>query len=107
MRFQFVGGDGDPTFFGELPFVARRVERLWFSGVLTRGEAYLLEIEDGKFASRYVAITSRLVGSLSEQIASGKYVSVVVHLLSNTGDGFADTPDNVDPVGMAVVEVVN
>jgi hypothetical protein len=107
MRFRFVGGDGDPSFFGEMPFVAQRVDRVWFPRVLSRGEAFLLEVEDGKFASRYLAITSRLVASLSEQVASEKYVSVVAHLLSNTGEGFSDAPDNVDAVGMATIEVAN
>jgi hypothetical protein len=94
------GGDGDQTVFGER-LVARRVQEPWFGGELPRGEAYLLQVEDGRLSGTYLAFTSRQTASLSEQLERGPWVRVVVHTINKPGSDF-----EADAVGMAAVEVV-
>jgi len=102
--FVIDGGDGDQDFFGS-PMTARRVAPAWFTGILPRGEAYLLRISGGKYAGEYVAITSRLVESLSDQLRRSKWVSVVVHHVLEPGEGFRPTFESVPAIGMAAVQV--
>jgi hypothetical protein len=105
MRFLFEGGDGDQSYFGE-PFVAERVDEDWFPDTIEYGPAYLLKVTSGRHYGEYIAITSRQTASLEEQIARDIYISVIVHVIHNPGPGFVPIPENLDAIGMAVIEVV-
>jgi hypothetical protein len=104
-RFRIDRGDGDPSFFYH-PFIARRVDEDWFPGLLPRGPAYLLKIENGQRAGQYIAITSRVVASLEEQLRDSRWISVVIHLIKNPGDHFSPTLEGADAVGMAAIEAI-
>lgn len=104
-RFKIAGGDRDQTFFSHR-MIARRVDEPWFSGFLNRGPAYLLKIEDGPFKGQYLAITSRWVASLEEQISSNAWVSAVVHRILEPGSGYAETEQNTPAIGMAALKVL-
>lgn len=105
IRFGFQGGDGDQSWFGE-DFVAERVEEPWFPSVIERGPAYLLKVITGKHRGRYLAITSRFIAPLDDQVENQKFLSVVVHVLRDAGPQFEAIPENLSAIGMAVVEVV-
>ena len=103
--FKIDGGDGDPSFFDQA-FTARRVEESWFSGTLPRGEAYLLRIESGNLSGEYIAITSRIVASLKDQLENNNWISVVIHFIRDPGVGFSPTLESAEAVGMAAIEAL-
>jgi hypothetical protein len=105
MRFLFEGGDGDQSYFSK-SFIAERVFEPWFPDVIERGSAYLLKVLTGPHQDEYLAITSRVVASLEDQIAIRNYISVVVHTLRNPGPGFVASPENLFAIGMAAIEVL-
>ena len=92
-------------FFGR-SVIARRVSEPWFDGLLLREEAYLLLAMSAHEAGNYIAITSRQVASLSDQLATSAWASVVVHRLLKPGPGFKSDPEAVPAIGMAAVEVL-
>jgi hypothetical protein len=103
--FKIDKGDGDPSFFNH-PFVARRIEEDWFSGILYRGPAFLLKVESGMRTGQYIAITSRAVASLENQLEESRWISVVVHLIKRPGEEFLPTLESADAVGMAAIEAI-
>ena len=110
MIFEFNGGDGDQAYFGQ-PFTALRVERPWFLGKLPRGEAWLLQIQDGFHAGKYISITSRVLFTLDEQIQDNfskgviekNWISVVVHSIIGDVEKFIPDDDHAHAIGMAVI----
>ncbi|QNA85208.1 hypothetical protein G4G27_15280 [Sphingomonas sp. So64.6b] len=103
--FRIDGGDGDQDFFG-LSMLARRVSEPWFGGILLGEEAYLLLLISGRHAGEYIAVTSRQVASLSDQLANGPLASVVVHRLLQPGGNFAPTQESTPANGMAAIEAL-
>ncbi|HMI20791.1 MAG TPA: hypothetical protein VK533_14740 [Sphingomonas sp.] len=103
--FKIDGGDGDQDFFPS-PMIARRVSEPWFGGTLPRGQAYLLQLANGKHIGEYVAVTSRQVASLSDQLANGPWASVVVHRILQPGEGFSPTVEAAPAIGMAIIEAL-
>jgi hypothetical protein len=105
MRFVFDGGDGDQRYLGD-PFIAERVFEPWFPKQIYDGEAYLALILTGAHKDEYLALTSRMVASLEEQLRVRDYLSVVVHLVRNPGPDFTADAGNLPAIGMAAVKVV-
>ncbi|MEG3148853.1 hypothetical protein U1769_03055 [Sphingomonas sp. ZT3P38] len=103
--FKIDGGDGDQDFFGQ-PMIGLRVSEPWFTSTFPRGEAYPLRLISGRYVGEYVAITSRQVASLSDQLANSPWISVVVHRLLRPGEGFSATIETAPAIGMAAVEAL-
>lgn len=102
-RFRFDQGDGDQRFLG-VPKPLRLVDADWFPGTIPGfGEAMLFVIEDGEFAGEYVAITTRVQGSLVAQFVKSGTASAVVHRVRNPTASYEETRDEFDPSGMAPV----
>ena len=101
-RFRIDTGDGDQQFFSE-PKDLRLTDAAWFSRQLPRGEALLFIVENGPYSGKYVAVTSRVVEGLEDQIASRGVASVVVHLVSNPTSSFDGSTKDAFPIGMAAI----
>ena len=106
MRLKFSGGDGDQSYFGE-PFVTERVTEDWFPGVLEGGGAWLVRIVDGRHRGEYLALTSRVLASLEDQMKVRNFLSVVVQVIRHPGNGFRETAASAPAIGMTAVEVLN
>ncbi len=105
MQFRFDGGDGDQSYFSE-SFFAEQVTEQWFPSAIERGLAYLLKIRTGSHRGEYLAITSRVVASLEEQLEVRDYLSVVVHQVRDPGPGFVANAERLPAIGMAVIEAL-
>lgn len=105
MEFRFDGGDGDQSYFSE-PFLAERVIEPWFPSTIRRGSAYLVKVKSGVHRGEYLALTSRVVASLADQLKVGNYLSVVVHTVRDPGPGFVASAERVPAIGMAVIEAL-
>lgn len=100
---EIPGGDGEPDFF-IIPRRIRLTEADWFPGRLIRGEALLFLVEGGgKYGGKYVALTTRVLAPLRDQLVSYGNASVVVHLINNPTSSFDGSERDADPFGMAVV----
>jgi hypothetical protein len=106
IRLGFGGGDGDQAYFGE-PFVAERVEEVWFPKRLERGPAWLVRILDGRHLGEYLALTSRVQASLEEQMAIRDMLSVVVQRVKEPGLGLTETEATMPAIGMTAVDVLD
>lgn len=106
MQFKFNGGDGDQKYFSA-PFLAERVVEPWFPSIIERGPAYLLKVKTGIHCGEYLAITSRMLASLEEQMSIRNYLSVVVHAVVDPGYGFIASSERLPAVGMAIIEVLS
>lgn len=105
MEFRFDGGDGDQSYFAQ-PFIAQRVIEPWFPPSIERGPAYLLKIMTGIHRGEYLAITSRVLASLEEQLSIRSYLSVVVHQVLDPGPGFVASAERLPAIGMAAIEAL-
>jgi hypothetical protein len=105
MRFIIDGGDGDQSYFGH-SFAAERVIEPWFPRKIPRGRAYLLRIITGVHKGEYLALTSKVIASLDEQLKAQNYLSVVVHLVKSPGADFVADEANLPAIGMAIIEAV-
>jgi len=105
LKLHFDGGDGDQGYLGS-PFTAVRVYEPWFPDRVRRGPAWLVRIGSGAHEGEFLALTSRVVASLDEQLEIRDYLSVVVHVVKQPGPGFSETEENLPAIGMAAVEVV-
>ncbi len=72
-------GDGDQDFFGALKKL-KPVEESWFPNKIWKDRAYLFIVQNGSFKGRYVALTSRVLTPIPDQLAANGVASVVVHL---------------------------
>jgi hypothetical protein len=79
-RFRIHGGDGDQDLFGE-PLILRRTFAPWFGGTIGQhfGEAWLVEVVEGKKRGLMLGLTPRTLGEISDDIAEHGWKSVVVH----------------------------
>jgi hypothetical protein len=103
--FRIDGGDGDQNFFGT-PLILERTQTRWFHGKVLRGEAMLFIVVGGKFAGEYVALTSRTMDKLDDQLSRYGWASVVVHRIRNPTTTFNGSEEDADPVGMSFVEII-
>jgi hypothetical protein len=106
MRFRFNGGDGDQGYFSE-SFLAEKVFEPWFPSKIERGPAYLLKVITGSHCGEYLAITSRMVASLEDQLEVRDYLSVVVHQVRDPGPGFVASAERLPAIGMAAIEALD
>jgi hypothetical protein len=106
MQFRFDGGDGDQSYFAE-SFLAERVVEPWFPSIIERGPAYLVKIKTGAHCGEYLALTSRVVASLEEQLNARNYLSVVVHAVRDPGPDFVATAERLPAIGMAAIEALH
>lgn len=104
MRLRLNGGDGDQSYFSE-PIELDVVERDWFKAETPRGIAKLTQVLSGRHAGKYVALSSRVLASIDDQLAARSFASVVVMLVKNPGPGFEPTLDQLDAVGMSFVDL--
>jgi hypothetical protein len=105
MQFRFDGGDGDQSYFSET-FLADLVIEPWFPSTIERGPAYLVKVKTGSHRGEYLALTSRMVASLEEQLRVRDYLSVVVHQVRDPGPGFVASADRLPAIGMAAIEAL-
>ena len=105
MILKFVGGDGDQRYFAE-SFLVEKVEENWFPAKLKRGPAWLVKILDGSHRGEYLALTSRVIASLEEQLAVRNMLSVVVQTIRNPGFDLTETEISMPAIGMAAIEVI-
>jgi hypothetical protein len=105
MLFQFDGGDGDQDYFAK-SFVAERVIESWFPSKIERGHAYLVKVLSGDHLGEYLALTSRVIASLDDQLRARNYLSVVVHAVCNPGPGFIASAERLPAIGMAAIKAV-
>jgi hypothetical protein len=105
MKLRVDGGDGDQSYFSE-PIELEVVKPDWFSAKTPRGTAILTRVLSGRHAGEYIALTSRVLASLKDQLASGG-ASVVVMVVRRPGPGFEPTLAQLDAIGMSFVEVVS
>jgi hypothetical protein len=105
MRFHFDGGDGDQSYFSE-SFIAELVTEPWFPSAIERGPAYLVKIKTGSHHGEYLALTSRMVASLEEQLKVRDYLSVVVHRVRDPGPGFVASAVSLPAIGMAAIKAL-
>jgi len=101
-QFFIPSGDGDARFFSE-PLGLRLVEAEWFPGRVARGEAILFLVEGGNYSGQYLALTSKAVMGLREQIVRYGYAGVVVHRITNPTASFDGSEKDAFPIGMAFV----
>ena len=104
MRLRLNGGDGDQSYFSE-PIELEVVERDWFKPETPRGIAKLTQVLSGRHVGEYIALTSRVLASIEEQLAHRSAASVVVMVVKDPGPGFEPTLDRLDAVGMSFVDV--
>jgi hypothetical protein len=104
-HFVIPGGDGDQKFFLEPRFL-RLTEASWFPGQVRRGEALLFVIDEGDHAGQFVALTTKTMARLQDQISEYGWASVVVHLIRNPTASFDGNEKDAAPIGMAFVERV-
>ncbi len=102
LSFLIDKGDGDQTFFGTLKELVL-VEESWFPDKIWRGKAYLFIIKNGSFKGRYVALTSRVLSSIPDQIDTNGVASVIVHLLPIEIDENFDFSSYNHAIGMSVI----
>lgn len=100
-----MGGDGDQACLAGRP-VAETVEGAWFSGMTPRARALLVRLTIGPHAGAYLALTSRIVDDLSEQIDRGDYLDAVVHAVRNPGPGFDASMENLPAAGRALLNII-
>lgn len=105
MRFRFDGGDGDQNWFGE-SFLAEQVKVPWFPPTIADEPAYLLKVLTGHHRGEFIAITSRVVASLEEQLRVRDFISVVVHIVLDPGPGFRADGEHLTSIGMAAIEAI-
>jgi len=104
--YRIAMGDGDQKFFGT-PKSIRRADAEWFSNnVPGFGEAMLFVVVDGNYKDKYVALTSKTLARVEEELAAYQHASVVVHLINNPTRSFGENDSDFTPIGMAVVRVV-
>jgi hypothetical protein len=79
-RFCIDGGDGDQDLFGNR-LILRRVFAPWFDGTIGQhpGEAWLVEVVEGKKQGLMLGLTPRTLGEISDDIAKQGWKSVVIH----------------------------
>lgn len=106
MQFRIDGGDGDQNYFSE-PFIAELVVESWFPPAIERGPAYLLKVKTGNHCGEYLAVTSRMLSSLEDQLKTRDYISVVVHKVRDPGPGFIASADKLPAIGMAAIEAIS
>ena len=105
MRLRLDGGDGDQSYFSN-PLELEVVERDWFKPETPRGRAKLVKVLFGPHSGKYIALTSRVLTSIDDQLAERKNASVVVNVVRKPGPGFEPTLSHLDAVGMAFVDLV-
>jgi hypothetical protein len=105
MRLLINGGDGDQSYFGR-PMLLESANYTWFDANTPRGHALLFRIVEGKSPGTFVALTSRVMLDLKQQLENQRSASVVVNIVKQTGDSFRSTLDNFDAIGMAFADVV-
>jgi hypothetical protein len=96
------GGDGDQRFLGESQ-VVRLTEAQWFPGYVRRDEAMLFVVEEGAYAGRFVALTTKSQAQLRQQITDFGWASVVVHVINNPTFSFDGSEKDADPIGMSAI----
>lgn|SRR4051794_153438 len=88
----FATGDGDRSLFG-VPFLARLAGAIWCA---ENGEQRLsAEVVNGPCAGELIHVASRTTEPLQDQVASRKYLSVVVYRHSDPS-----------PVGIAAPQLI-
>jgi hypothetical protein len=102
-RFRIDGGDGDQAFFSQ-PQILRLTEAAWFPSRVRRGEALLFVVEGGQNSGEYIALTTRVMASLVDQIRDHGWASGVVHRIRNPTPSFDGSERDADPIGMAFIE---
>ena len=99
-----VGGDGDPVFFGK-PRVLVLTKASWFpDSISDYGEALLFHVEGGEHSEEFVALTSRSLARLPEQIADFGWASVIVHRIKNPTASFDGGRLDSLAIGMSFIE---
>jgi len=88
----FDGGDGDQSLFA-VPFLAEASSEVWTTE--EDEDRLSLKVLNGPCAGETIHVASRLIETLSEQIASNRLLSVVVY-----------RGDKPSPVGMAIPELL-
>jgi hypothetical protein len=106
MRFRLIGGDGDQSYFSGKPEL-EAVTRDWFNADTDWGEAKLVQVATGQHKGTYVALTSRVVASIDDQLGGYRYASVIFNVVTMPGPGFRPTRAHLDAVGMCVVELIS
>jgi hypothetical protein len=101
--FRIEGGDGDPTFFSK-PQILRLTDAAWFPNRVLRGDALLFVVEGGQNAGEYIAVTTRVIASLVDQISDQGWASGVVHKIRNPTSSFDGSERDAFPIGMAFIE---
>jgi hypothetical protein len=104
-QFVMDGGDGDQSFFSERKMM-RLTTAAWFPGHVRRGPAMLLVVEGGKHDGEYVALTTRVLASLDDQLTERNWASVVVHRIKNPTPSFDGSEKDAYPIGMSFVEKI-
>lgn len=104
-RFLIDGGDGDQRFFSER-IVLRLTEAERFPKKIGGyyGETLYFIVEEGSYSGIYVALTPRIIGTLTDQITSNGWASVVVHLINVPIESFTGEMNDVDSIGMSFVD---
>jgi hypothetical protein len=103
-RLVLTGGDGDQSYLGT-PIELQIVEREWFIEETLRGRATLAQILEGSHRGKYVALTSRVLASIGDQLAEQGSASVVINVVRHPGPEYRPTLDNLDAVGMGFIEL--
>jgi len=99
-----VGGDGASSFFIK-PRELVLTEATWFTGSISDfGEALLFLVEGGEYSGEYIALSSRSLARLTEQIADFGWASVVVHRITNPTASFDGGRKDSIAIGMSFVQ---
>lgn len=77
-KFFLNGGDGNQSFFAE-PKTIKFSSLDWTPRITGFSDAYIFEILNGNLSGQFIALTSRWVMTLPEQIKSNNGASVIVH----------------------------
>jgi hypothetical protein len=105
MRLLIDGGDGDQSYFGS-PMLLESANCAWFDSNTPRGDALLFRIVEGKNSGTFVALTSRVIADIKQQLEHQHSASVIVSIVKNAGNSFRSTLDNFDAIGMAFADVI-
>jgi hypothetical protein len=104
-RLVLNGGDGDQSWFS-VPVELEAVEREWFNPETSRGRGCLVQVVSGQHTGKYIALTSKILAPIDDQLAELKQAMVVVNVVRRPGPNFRPDVYGLDAVGMGVVELV-